>query len=49
VNALWSGVGIGLVALFGVLFFDEQMSWPRAAGLAAIIVGIVLIQLETKH
>ena len=49
VYALWSGVGIALVALFGVLFFGETMSWPRGLGMLAIIFGIALIQLEGKH
>jgi multidrug transporter EmrE-like cation transporter len=48
VYALWSGVGIALVALCGVLLFGETMSWPRALGILAIILGIALIQLEGK-
>jgi small multidrug resistance pump len=48
VYALWSGVGIGLVALCGVLFFGEPMSWPRAVGICSIAVGIALIQLEGR-
>jgi small multidrug resistance pump len=46
VYALWSGIGIALVAATGVLFFGERLSLMRAAGLLAIIAGIALIQLE---
>jgi multidrug transporter EmrE-like cation transporter len=49
VYALWSGVGIALVALCGVLFFGETMTLARAAGIFAIVIGIALIQLEGRH
>src|SRR4051794_23156809 len=39
VYALWSGIGIALVAATGVLFFGERLSLMRAAGLLAIILG----------
>ncbi len=48
VYAIWSGVGIAMVAVVGVVVFHEAMSWTRAAGLLATIVGIVLLQLETR-
>lgn len=47
VYAIWSGVGIAMVAVVGVVVFHESMSWTKAAGLAATILGIVLLQLET--
>ena len=46
--ALWSGVGIAVVATGGVLFLGEKISVKRAAGLVAIIIGIALIQLEGR-
>lgn len=46
VYALWSGVGIALVAAAGVLLFGEAMTLMRALGLLAIVVGIALIQLD---
>lgn len=46
VYAIWSGVGIAFVAVIGVTFFKEPMTCMRAAGLAAITIGIVLLQLE---
>ncbi len=48
VYAIWSGVAIALIAVVGVVAFHEAMSWRRAAGLLATIIGIVLLQLDTK-
>ncbi len=46
VYALWSGVGIFFVAVVGVVVFHEAMTWTKAAGLLATIIGIVLLQME---
>ena len=46
VYAIWSGVGIALVAVVGVLVFHEPMTWTRAAGLFTTIIGIILLQIE---
>lgn len=48
VYAIWSGVGIALVAVVGVVVFREDMNLVKAAGLLAIIIGIVLLQLQIK-
>ena len=46
VYAIWSGLGIAFVAVVGVVVFHETMTWSRAAGLLAMIIGIVLLQLD---
>jgi small multidrug resistance pump len=46
VYALWSGVGIALAAALGVIAFGERMTWGKAAGLLAIALGVVLLQLD---
>ncbi len=48
VYAIWSGVAIALIAVVGVVVFHEAMSWRRAAGLLATVIGIVLLQLDTR-
>ncbi|NGY03800.1 DMT family transporter [Solimonas terrae] len=48
VYAIWSGAAIALIAVVGVVVFHEQMSWTRAAGLLATVIGIVLLQLSTR-
>jgi small multidrug resistance pump len=43
--AVWSGVGIALIAVIGVVCFDEPITLPKAAGLLAIIGGILALNL----
>jgi spermidine export protein MdtJ len=46
--ALWEGVGILLITLFSVLLFDESLTLMKGAGLATLVVGIVLIKSGTR-
>lgn len=46
--ALWEGIGILLITLFSVLLFDESLTVMKAAGLATLIAGIVLIKSGTR-
>lgn len=48
VYALWSGIGIALVAAAGVLLFREPMTTMRALGLLTIVLGIALLQLDRQ-
>lgn len=43
--ALWSGLGIVLIALIGFALFGQALDLAAVAGLALIIAGIVVIQL----
>ena len=43
VYAIWSGVGIVLIALSGWLFLGQSLDLPALIGLALIIVGVVVI------
>jgi small multidrug resistance pump len=43
--ALWSGVGIALLALIGWLAFRQSLTAPQIAGLILILAGIMLIRL----
>ena len=43
--ALWSGLGIVLIALIGFAVFGQKLDAPAIAGLALIIAGIAVIQL----
>ncbi len=45
VYALWSGLGIILIALIGYSIFGQKLDLPAIAGLGLIIAGIVVIQL----
>ncbi|PHQ82137.1 MAG: QacE family quaternary ammonium compound efflux SMR transporter [Thalassobium sp.] len=43
--ALWSGLGIVLIALIGWLVFRQNLDLPAVIGMAMIIGGIVVIQV----
>ena len=44
--ALWSGFGIVFAVLVGVIWFGETVTWMRLVGIAAIVLGIVVIELD---
>lgn len=46
--AIWEGIGIFLITLCSVVFFDEAISLTKILGLIAIIIGISLIKTGTK-
>ena len=46
--ALWSGLGIVLVTLLGVLIYGERFNRRVALGLALIIGGILLTNLSVQ-
>lgn len=46
--ALWSGLGIMLIALIGWVVFGQRLDLPAVLGLAMIIGGIVVIQLFSQ-
>lgn len=43
--AIWSAVGIVLVALIGVFVFKQHLDAPAIIGLALIIAGVAVINL----
>ena len=43
--ALWSGLGIVLIAAIGYTVFGQRLDLPAIFGLGLIIAGIVVIQL----
>lgn len=45
VYAIWSGAGLAIIALIGVLFFGESVSVYKVAGLLAIFAGVMLLNL----
>jgi len=46
--ALWSGVGIILTVIAGIILWHESMDWARAIGILLIMVGILVINLFSK-
>lgn len=48
VYAIWSGLGIVLIALIGLLVFGQKLDLPAVLGLGLIIVGVLVIHLFSK-
>lgn len=46
VYAIWSGAGLAIIALIGVVFLGESVSAFKVAGLLAIVAGIVMLNLS---
>lgn len=47
--AVWSGVGTAIVAVIGIAFLGESMSWVKVASLAMIVGGVVGLNLAGAH
>ncbi|MFL6062348.1 MAG: DMT family transporter [Marmoricola sp.] len=47
--AVWAGAGTAAVAVIGLIFLGEQMSWLKLASLAMIVLGVVGLNLVSAH
>lgn len=47
--AVWSGIGIIILALVSFLFLNEKMNLIKIMGILFIIGGVVIVNLTTKH
>lgn len=47
--AIWSGVGTALVAVVGVTFLGEPLSWLSVVALLMIVVGVIVLNLTGAH
>jgi small multidrug resistance pump len=45
VYAVWSGIGIILLALIGAFFFRQTLDTPAIIGISLILAGVVVINL----
>ena len=46
--AMWSGLGIVLIAIIGWIVFRQTLDLPAILGMGLILSGIVVIQLFSK-
>ena len=46
--AIWSGVGIVLIAAIGWLFMKQSLDAGAIAGISLIVAGVIVIQLFSK-
>lgn len=42
---VWSACGVALVALIGVAFLKETLTWVQVGGLVLVIAGVVAIEM----
>lgn len=47
--AVWTGLGGAFTALVGIVALGESRDPLRLAGLAAVVTGVVLLQLSEQH
>lgn len=46
--AVWAGSGTALTAALGIFWFSESMTLLRIAGVVMIVIGVVVLNLETQ-
>ena len=47
--AIWAGVGTALIAVIGLVAFDEKLTAIKVVCLVLIVLGVVGLNLQTKH
>ena len=46
--AIWSGLGVVLITLVGLVWFGQRLDTPAVLGLSLIIAGVAVINLFSK-
>ena len=46
--AIWSGIGIVLIALSGWLFLGQSLDMPAVIGLTLIVAGVIVINVFSR-
>ena len=46
--AIWSGVGVALIAIIGWLAYGQRLDLPAIIGLCLIVAGVTTINLFSK-
>ncbi|AXG57355.1 SMR-type multi-drug efflux transporter [Streptomyces lincolnensis] len=47
--AIWAGIGTAAIVTIGIVFLGEGVTAAKAAGIALIIVGVVVLNLGGAH
>lgn len=45
---IWSGLGVVLISVIGLVVFGQRLDGPAVLGLGLIIAGVVIINLFSK-
>lgn len=46
--AVWAGSGTALIAVLGMVWLGEPVTLPRIAGVAAIVAGVIVLNLDAR-
>jgi len=46
---IWAAVGVTLVALIGVAFLGESLTWIQVGGIVLVIGGVLALELGASH
>lgn len=46
--AIWSGLGVVLISVIGLVVFKQKLDWPAVLGLVMIVGGVLVINLFSK-
>jgi small multidrug resistance pump len=46
--AIWSGVGVSLIALAAWVFYGQELDFPAFVGIALIVAGVVVLNVFSK-
>jgi small multidrug resistance pump len=46
--AIWSGLGVVLISIIGLVLFKQKLDLPAVVGLVMIVGGVVVINLFSK-
>jgi len=46
--AIWSGVGVALIALISWLYFQQPLDFAAVIGLLLIVAGVIVINVFSK-
>jgi small multidrug resistance pump len=46
--AIWSGVGIVLISVLGLILFNQRLDVAAIVGIALILLGVVVINVFSK-
>jgi small multidrug resistance pump len=49
VYAIWSAVGVAVIAVLGVLWLGEHLTWLQTAGLIMVVVGVWALEAGGSH
>jgi small multidrug resistance pump len=48
VYAIWSGIGLVLTVIVGIVIWHETLDWARTIGILMILLGIFLINVVSN-